>query len=400
MKLITPKRTFLTLAGLLILGLIVYGLRPQPHFVSTFTVVEAPLSVVIEEEGKTRLIDRYQISAPIDGFAQRIAVRAGDYIQQGQPLVTLEPLYSGLLDARSQAVAEAHLSAAEGALKAAQESVTAAQAEAKLAAAEFKRLKKLYQEQVIMRSEYERALAADSRARAALRSAVFNAQVAEFDLEAARVQAHTPKIQADGLAARQQTTVHSPIDGQILRLLQESEGVVRMGETLLEIGNLSALEVIVELLSSDAVRLRPGLDVKLEYWGGPTLDGIVQTIEPTAFTKVSALGVEEQRVNVIVAIRSPLEARPSLGDGYRVTAQFILWEDEQILQIPSSALFRSGEGWSVFTVVDDKAKKQTVSTGRQGGLNVQVLDGLNVDDRVIIHPDPQLAEGSSVRLTP
>jgi len=239
----------------------------------------------------------------------------------------------------------------------------------------------------------DRAVAEEERSRAQLRSARFAADTARYDMEAAQ----TALRYAAEPANRQPIEVRSPVAGAVLKIPRKSEGVVDAGQPLMEIGDPRALEVEVDVLSADAVRLHPGTDVEFERWGGDgKLEGKVRMVEPVGFTKVSALGVEEQRVWVIVDFTSPAEQWQSLGDGYRVEASFILWQGKDVLQVPASALFREGEGWALFVVQGDKAIKRTVKVGQRNGLRAQILSGINAGDKVIVHPDDQVHDGVRV----
>ena len=217
-------------------------------------------------------------------------------------------------------------------------------------------------------------------------------------MEAAKTALRHSAAQPSG-AARETVVVRATVDGQVLARPRQSEGVVEAGTPLLEIGDPRALEVAVDVLSADAVRIRPGTPVVLERWGGEqALEGSTRSVEPVGFTKLSALGVEEQRVWVVADLRSPAEAWSRLGDGYRVEASFIVWQGERVLQIPASALFRQGEGWAVFVIDNGQARRRTVGIGRRGGLNVEILSGRTEGERVVTHPDDALHEGATVQI--
>lgn len=398
MKILSTKRVLFGLFIIAIIGLLIYGMRPQPLFVSTFKVVEEPLSVLIEEEGKTRIIDRYIVSVPIDGFIQRIKVRAGDTVKKNQILTWIEPLPSGLLDSRSHSIAQARVSSAQAALELARENTLATKADADLAQTELKRTKELYLTNVIQRGEYDIAQANQLRTKALYRSARFAVEVARFELEATQMNLSFSQNLQDQSAPLEKIAIKSPVDGQILKLVQHSEGPLRIGQAIIEVGNPQALEVSTDVLSRDTVRIKPGQPVRFEHWGGTLLTGVVRTVEPSGFTKVSALGVEEQRVKVIADISSPAEQWLRLGDAYAVTSKFVLWQAEQVLQIPISALFRVGADWSVFIVLNDEAKQQKVKVGKRGGMRVEILNGLEAGDIVITHPDKNISDSSRVKI--
>lgn len=390
------RRIFLGVLAIVVVGALVYGFLPRPRPVEVAAVARAPMQVSVEEEAKTQVLDRYVISAPVAGFARRVELDVGAAVKRGEPLVVLEPLRSAVLDPRTRAEAQARVSAAEASLQAAQQRAQAAKAEAGYAELEYQRLDKLYQTQRASEDARDQAKARFDSARAQQRSAEAAVRVARYDLEAARTALSYSAAQHSG-EADETLLLRSPIDGAVLQVMHESEGVVSPGEPLVALGNPQLLEVKAEVLSEEAVKIRPGMRVLFERWGGgPPLEGRVRIVEPVGFTKVSALGVEEQRVNVISDITSDRARWQGLGDGYRVDARFILWEDDGVLQVPNSALFRAGEGWAVFVVTDGHARKRTVQIGRRNALAAQVTGGLKAGERVITHPDDTIHDGVAV----
>ncbi len=376
-----------------ITALIIKGFQPVPQQVDFAVVKKGPLSVTIEEEGKTRVIDRYVISAPVAGYARRIDLNVGDSISQGQTLLKLEPLPSAALDPRSRATAIARVEAAEAAFDAAREKAAAAQAEAELAQLEYQRIVELCKVQCASVEDEDLALTKVRSSQALEQSAQFAVDIARHELEVAK----TALSYAGTTEGGDQLAITSPIKGSVLRLMRESEGVVSAGAPLIEVGNPNHLEIEVDVLSSDAVQITPGTAVQFERWGGEQpLLGQVRTVEPVGFTKVSALGVEEQRVLVISDLTSTPELWQRLGDGYRVEASFILWQQQDVLRVPSSALFRFGDGWAVFKIVDDIATRTTVEPGHRNGLYSQVLSGLKAGDRVITHPSEAIKDGVAI----
>ncbi|MDV3238581.1 MAG: efflux RND transporter periplasmic adaptor subunit [Gammaproteobacteria bacterium] len=389
----------LGLTALALVAALVWGFMPRPVPVDVAAAGRGPLRVTVEEEGRTRVIDRYVVSAPVAGYVQRIQLRVGDAVVQCQTLAELEPLRSAVLDPRSRAEAEARVAAAQAAVLAAEQTARAAVADAQIAQKDYERRKALFKDGRISREEHDRAEAAARRAEATRRSSAFAVEVARHELEAARTALEYSAAQSAGAAAPERVAVQSPVAGRVLRVLRESEGVVASGQPLIEIGDPAALEVEIEVLSADAVRIRPGMRVEFSRWGGDgILEGRVRVIEPTGFTKVSALGVEEQRVLVIADITSPPEQWSRLGDGYRVEASFILWEGDDVLQIPASALFRHGDGWAVFTLDAGRAHLAPVTVGHSNGFAAQIVDGMTEGAPVIVHPSDAIADG--VRVAP
>lgn len=388
----------LILLAVILLAAIAYGFWPQPVAVDVVAVTRAPLQVTVEEEGKTRVVDRFVISAPVPGYVRRIELKVGDPVRQGQVLAEVEPLRSVILDPRSRAEAQARVAAAEAALRAAQEDAIAAEAEADYAASQLQRLRRLYPKGYISIETLQQAEAAARRTEARRSSSRFAVQVAKFDLEAART-ALRYSVAQDSHQTMEEAPVRAPVEGRVLKLKHESEGVVQAGEPLLEVGDPNSLEVEVEVLSADAVRISPGTRVLFERWGGVRpLEGRVRRIEPTGFTKVSALGVEEQRVLVIADITSPTEQWQRLGDSYRVEASFILWEGDSVLQVPASALFRHRDGWAVFVAANGRARLQPVQVGHRNGLAAEIISPLKEGELVILHPDDSLADGARISL--
>jgi HlyD family secretion protein len=302
---------------------------------------------------------------------------------------------SQVLDPRSRAQASAKVEAAEAALRAAEEQARAASAAARLANNELARLTPLLKQGVIARDAFDKAQTAAHTASANQRSADFNVEVASYELDAARsVLEYRAESEFDNI---ERVAVRSPIDGRILKVDHECAGPVRTGEPLLEVGDPAALEVEVDLLSADAVKIKPGMKVLFDRWGGEgLLEGQVRLIEPVGFTKVSALGVEEQRVLIISDFTSDASKWQRLGDGYRVEARFILWHQESVLQVPASSLFRYQDGWALFVVENGRAVRRSVKVGQRNGLVAQILDGVSEGEAVILHPSDEVENQRSV----
>jgi HlyD family secretion protein len=398
MSALLTKHPVVALVALLVVGLLAWGFWPQPVLVETVTARRAPMQVGIEEEGRTRVIDRYVIAAPVDGVACRQQLDVGDPVAQGQELLGITPLQPQVLDPRSRAQAESRVAAAESALHAAEEQARAASADARLARSDLDRLRPLREQGLVSQDQYDRTATAVQTSAAARRSADFNVEVARHELDAARSALEVSAARTDSAPA-ERVVVRSPIAGRVLKVDRECEGPVRTGEPLLEVGDPTALEIEVDVLSADAVKIKPGMRVLFDRWGGAEpLEGSVRRIEPVGFTKISALGVEEQRVLVISDFTSPHARWESLGDGYRVEANFILWQEDDVLQVPSSSLFRYRQGWALFVVEGGTAVRRIVEVGQRNGLSAQILAGIEAGDRVINHPGDDVEDGRRVEV--
>lgn len=390
------RRGLTLLAVSMLIGALVLGFRPTPRLVDTEVVGRGHLAVTVEAEGRTRVIDRYQISAPIAGVVRRLTLDVGDGVAAGDVVAVLDALAAPALDKRSRQQAQARVAAAEAELAATREAVKAAEAADAYASSELARLDRLGRQGMVSRTELDKARSDARRAAAELASARFRVSTAQHELESARMQL-TFAGELDGVGAGV-VELRAPVAGRVLRRELESAHVAQPGDPILEIGDSARLEVEVDVLSADAVRIAPEMRVWLERWGEPEpLEGRVERIEPTAFTKISALGVEEQRVWVIVAIISPHARWARLGDAYRVNARFVLWEADDVLKVPTSSLFRQGDAWSVFVLADGRARQRSVRVGQRGALYSQVLEGVVPGDRVIVHPDREILDGVRAR---
>lgn len=387
------------IAGLIVGGLAILALWPASQRVDHAEVVRGTVQESFEAEGRTRIRDRYVITAPVTATAERTPWEPGDTVTTGQAVLTLRPMTSPALDARTQAQAQAQAEAARGQVDAAHAEALAAGQAAALAAAEAERVDRLAEQGMVSREAVERAATLRERSALEAQSARFREATARHQWAAAQAALRPD----DPTNTRSRPIVlRSPVDGVVLKRHFQSERPVQAGEPLLEIGNPAALEVEVDVLSSDAVRLRPGMRVALLRWGGtPALEGKVRRIEPLAFTKVSALGVEEQRVWVIIDLLDPAKEWAGLGEGYRVHARFVLREAVDTLHLPTGALFRADNastegGWAVFRIEGGRARLRTVETGLQGGGRVEIRSGLQAQDRVVLHPPRDLSDGARV----
>src|SRR5512136_2286691 len=381
-----------------VLAAIVYGFIPKPVPIDMVKVMRGPFKVTVGEEGKTRVKDRFTLSAPVPGFMKRLNLKVGDRVVEGQALVEIEPLRSNLLDPRSRATAEAAVSAAEASLRAEEKRVQAAAADADYAQRNLERMQKLYEKHLIAKESYEQSEATAKRSRAVLLSAEAAVKAARSEVIRARTALQYSAADNAEIQGRI-VLIKAPVDAGVLKLYRESEGVVQASEPIIDIGDPRKLEVTVEVLSADAVRIKPGMPVMFERWGGnSTLSGTVRIVEPTGFTKVSSLGVEEQRVLVIVDIvASDSREEQSLGDCYRLEASFTIWEGKEVLQVPAGALFRKQDGWAVFVVENGRALTREVKVGHRTGLAAEILSGLSVGEEVISHPDNSIEHGIRVR---
>ena len=389
------RRGLLVLAVLVVVGLVVVAWIPNPVEVEVAEVTRGPLIVTVNEDGRTRVKDRYVVSAPITGNLARLELEAGDDIEEGQVLARLVPLPPPLLDSRTRAEAKARVDAAQAATRQAQAAVNRARYERDFAKQESERALAVVQQGGLARSDADRAVSTYRSAQEQLSSANFGARVAEHELKLAQ----TALLQLSGKGEDlEQLEINSPVAGQVLKVFQESEGVVQGGTPIVEVGDPAALEIVVDVLSQDATRIPDGTATKIERWGGKTpLNGRVRVVEPSAFTKLSALGVEEQRVNVIIDLDDPRERWATLGDGYRVEARVSVWEGENVLRVPASAVFRSEEAWATFVVEEDTAVLREVQIGETSGLETEVVSGLEEGDIVIAYPSDSVRDGVSVK---
>lgn len=376
-------------------AMVVMVWMPKPLPVETAQVVRGELVVTVSEDGRSRVMDRYVVSAPLPGKLARIELHPGDDIEEGGVLARIVPVATPLMDVRSREQAEARVAAAKAGVKQAKAQIVRAKAALKFAEQEVDKIEPLVQQGIEPDFALDRMIF-DKRTRAAeLTSAEFAARVSEHELqmaESALGRVHGGDQQDPG----EQLEVTSPIAGRVLTVLQESEGVIPAGAPLLELGDPTALEIVIDVLTRDAVQIERGASATIERWGGPPLHANVRLVEPSAFTRLSALGIEEQRVNAVLDIDRPYEEWKSLGDGYRVEAKIEVWRADDVLKVPSSALFRHEEGWAVFVVRDELAALVPVEIGRRNGLEAQIEAGLEPGERVIVHPSDRVQDGTMV----
>jgi len=392
-----PKRKTVIIWSVVILLLLLLGwaLKPKPAEADFVAIERGPIMVTIDEEGETRVRDRFAVSAPMAGKVLRIELEPGDPVTGGETVVaTFRPSDPVLLDARTRAQNEARVGSARAAVSSAEVEAERAEAELDFARSEEKRYQRLFKEGGFVSIEQlERAQLAARTAEKALAAGEFAVRSAEQELAAARASlVETPEA-----GDQRNIIIRAPVDGVVLRRLRESEAVVPAGEPLLEIADPADLEIVSDLLSSDAVKVRRGQKVIIERWGGDhDLQGEVRRVEPYGFTKYSALGVEEQRVNIVVDFAQAHQAWSALGDGYRVELRIVIAETDDVLLAPTSSLFRDREAQAVFAVRNGAATLTEVEVGLRNGLHAEITDGLSEGDTVIVHPGEAIADGVDV----
>ena len=382
-------------ATLLVLAL-AWLFRPDAVPVDLGVTERGPLTVAVSDEGETRVRDVYVVSAPLPGRMQRIEVEAGDAVVADSTVVArIEPGDPAFLDVRSAAEARAGVDAAAAARTHAEAQVSRAEAELDFARAELERMRALARSHTVSANDLDSAERRAKTAVAALAEAQAQRRVRESEYQVARARLLSPATSRQGPGACDCVEVRSPVSGTVLRVVTESEGIVQAGAPLLEVGSPEQLEVVVDLLSADAVRVEPGQRVIIEAWGGELpLAGRVRRVEPFGFTKVSALGIEEQRVNVVIDITEPRERWLRLGHGYRVEPRIVLWEASDVLRVPLSALFRQGDKWAVFVEQGGRAVLREVEIGQGNGLEAEVRSGLEAGERVVLHPGDRVSPGA------
>jgi HlyD family secretion protein len=366
-------------------------------------VRRGPMMVTIDEEGRTRVDEAYVVSTPVVGWLLRIEVHPGDPVIRRETVVArMRPTSPAALDVRTREQARAAVSAAEAALRVAKADLNAATAAHDLAATDLSRAERLAQSGTMSPAALDRAKSAARAALANLDTADAAISMREAELTQARAQLigyeDTGLANALGERFGDEIPLFAPTDGRILRIVQQSETTLPAGAPIMEIGNIEAdLEVVVDLISSDAVQVTVGDPVIFEDWGGAAiLNGQVARVDPFGVTKFSALGVEEQRVSVVVRFTSPAVERESLGHGYRIEARIVVWQNEDAVIVPASGLFRSGTGWAVFRVEDGVARLHEVNIGQTNGVDAEVLDGLSTGDQVVLYPSAGLDDGARV----
>jgi HlyD family secretion protein len=385
-------------AAIILIGLLVWAFLPRPVEVELAEVAFRTLDVAVEEEGEARIREVYTVSATTAGKLQRISLHPGDHVTVGETIAAaIGPAAPVLLDSRSRAVAEATAAAAQAATELARAQLSQAEATLDFMTGEANRATALYEKGAVSQRAFDNAIRERRTAQAAVSSAVANLAVREKELESALAV-----LQSDNPGAGDTCCVNilAPVSGQVLRVLTESEQVVQTGTPILEIGDPGNLEIVVDLLSRDAVRVKEGAQATVAGWGGAPIAATVERVEPSAVTKVSALGIDEQRVKVILTLSGPAEEWSALGHGFRVIARISLWRGEEVLTLPVGALFRDGADWATYVVRGGRVALQRITLGERNEDFAQVLEGLAAGEHVILHPSDLVVEGSAVKPLP
>ena len=388
----TMKRLFMGLIVAAAVLLAALAFRPKPVAVETARAITGPLQVTIDEDGETRAHDRFTLAAPIAGKLSRIEVHEGDEVGPRAVLATLAPLP---LDARESAEIRARVESAEARKREAEQQTARWETDCAQATRDLNRAKLLAHEGILPQQQLEQAQSKEAACLKDLQAARFKTQSAVAEVE--KEKAGLMSLEAERDRAARTVEIRAPIRSRVLRILEKSERVVASGTPLLVLSNPQRIEIVVDLLSADAVKVKGGAAMIVENWGGPRpLRARVRVVEPYGFTKVSALGIEEQRTNVIADF---LESPDGLGDGYRVDARIVIWESPSVLKVPASALFRVGASWAVFTVEAGRARQRQVQAGHRNAFEAEILDGLRQGEVVILHPSNELTRGTRVRGT-
>jgi HlyD family secretion protein len=391
----THNKILLAVAALALAALVAWALQPQPIAVETALVARGPFEQTIVDDGKTRVRDRYVIAAPLAGRVERIRLEPGDAVRQGQVVALLTPTAPAFLDARTARELQERVGAAQAQAARAGAETLKVLAQRDQARADLERQAKLAAGGFVSPTAREQAALALRTAERSVEAARFAEEAAGHDLAQAR--AAQARYRSGDPTAKWEVT--SPVNGSVLKVVQKSESPVALGTPLLEVADARSLEAVVDVLSQDAVAIRSGMVARVELGQGVAPQpALVRLVEPAAFTKVSALGVEEQRVNVILDFAGPLDQIWTLGDGFRVEAHIVTHRVEDAIKVPVGALFRDGDGWAVFVAQDDTAVKRAVKVPRRNGVEAMVEDGLAPGDRVIVYPSDALRDGAKIEI--
>jgi HlyD family secretion protein len=389
------KTLIFILLGVALVGSIVVSFLPKPVEVVLSEAKRGPMRVTVDEDGKTQAKNRYVLSAPLSGNMNRIRLEAGDHVEEGAAILRIVPATPPLLDNRTKANAQTRLAGARAASQLAGAEVDRATAALEQAKREAKKLADLAKAGVSSKDEVELAEFVVRTRNEEFRAAQFSAKVRRQDEASAR--AALGLLDKRG-GDKEGLDISAPVSGEVLRVLrQDQQGLVVAGAPLIEIADLSAMEIVADILTADAVHIEPGAKAKVVRWGGlEDLEGHVNRVEPSAFTRVSALGVEEQRVLVIIDLDSPRELWSSLGDGYRVEVEIAVWESEDVLTVPASSVFRHEGEWAVYAAREGVARLTPVKVGHRNDLRVEILEGLQAGSKIVAHPSDQVVDGVEI----
>ncbi|MBP6493771.1 MAG: efflux RND transporter periplasmic adaptor subunit [Rhodoferax sp.] len=390
------KKIAWMVGGLIVLALLVWAFMPRATEVEVASVTQGRFERSVQEDGKTRLRDRYVVSTPLAGRVARITLRQGDSVERDAMVATLWPLVPALLDERARDQQNAHVGTLEASVSRAKANVGRAMAALDQARAELKRNEALAKEGFVSPNQNETGRLTVRLREQELESARQEESGARHELDQSRIALRQYSSGSTG-AQQRAWQIKAPVSGKILKIQQQSEGIVQAGTPLMELGDPSQLEVVVDVLTEDAAQIRPGTPVQLSNWGGPeTLEGRVRLIEPAAFTKVSALGVEEQRVNAVIDITSAPDKRATLGDGFKVDVRVLVQVVESAVKVPVSALFPVGARSALFVVEGGRARQREIEVAARNGVEAWVKTGLAPGTPVIVYPPTALKDGARV----
>lgn len=393
------RTLFWVAAAVVLAGLLALAFRPQAVPVDMAQATSGPMIVAVRDEGRTRVRNEYIVSAPVAGQLLRVPFKAGANVGAGETVARILPADPTFLDVRSRAETEAAARSAQASLALARSELERAQAQANFAVTEAERLETLRKRGLTSQESFDRAHLQRRVAEADLATARESVRVREAEVELARARMLQPGAEENLDAV---VGVPAPISGRVLRVTQESRSVIASGAEIMSLGDPNDLEIVAELLSTDAVEVDADARVLIENWGRdqPPLNGRVRVVEPFGFLKISALGVEEQRVNVVIDFTDPQQRWSALGHGYRVEVAIVVWEQDDVVQVPVSALFRDGEEWAVYRVEDARARSTRVDVGRDNGRSAQILDGIAPGQRIVLYPGEQIEDGTRVEQRP
>ena len=391
------KRIVLTAFVAAIAAGFVYVLLPDPVPVDVGRVDRGPMLVSVDEEGETRIKEIYTVSAPVAGRLLRLPVHVGDEVTKGATSVaSILPVSPSFLDQRTRSELSATAAATEAAVGLAEAERARMQAEVRFAESSLERAEKLAKSATISQTALEKAVLDYDTAQAALKQSEANLELRRHELESAQARLIEPDALPDYDQQSCCIVLDAPVDGRVLKIVQESEAVIAAGTPLVEIGDPANLEIVVDLLSSDAVRIKTGAAARVEGWGGPPLNAKVRRIDPAGFTKVSALGIEEQRVTTVLDLLDPPEQWRALGHDFGVFLRIEEWADDAVLRAPLSALFRAGGEWAVFRISDGMAALTIVELGHRNDEHAEVVGGLDEGEPIILYPSDQVSDGVAV----